>query len=231
MNTIIYYRSTIDYLGVFKTKYDIELNIASEYLNTTRSRIGCNNSLVIGRYSVRPFYKELENDLELIGSKLINSFSQHHFIANFNWYTYVSEYTPKTYFNLEDVPKNEDMSFVLKGRCNSKKQEWNTKMFAKGYINASNLYVDLNKDSMLGEQGIIIREYVPLKTLEIGLNGQRFTNEWRFFFYKENLLTNFYYWSGVTEKRGVLTEEGIQFAKNISSILSEFINFFVILYS
>jgi hypothetical protein len=36
-----------------------------------------NTDCVIGRYSVLPFYKELEEDLKINGSSLINTFKQH----------------------------------------------------------------------------------------------------------------------------------------------------------
>jgi len=39
------------------------------------------DSIVVGRYSVVPFYRELEEDLVLSGSKLIHNFAGHRYIA------------------------------------------------------------------------------------------------------------------------------------------------------
>src|SRR5271165_2729068 len=63
-------------------------------------------SLVIGRYSVLPFYKELEEDLAFAGSRLINSFHEHCFAAQMeNWVSALGDLTPETWYRLEDVPE------------------------------------------------------------------------------------------------------------------------------
>jgi hypothetical protein len=53
--------------------------------------------LVIGRYSVLPFYREVEADLAVNGCKLINSFAQHCWIANFEYYRHFKDVTPETW--------------------------------------------------------------------------------------------------------------------------------------
>ena len=40
------------------------------------------NKLVIGRYSCVPYYQDLEKELLLLNSKLINSYEQHLYIAS-----------------------------------------------------------------------------------------------------------------------------------------------------
>lgn len=223
MKPIIYYRENV--ANIYAP--DHEFKIASKYFDVTNSRMDCKDRLVIGRYSVLPFYKELERDLKKIGSTLINSFEQHYFIANFNWYEHVKEFTPKTYFYLQDVPKDENKSFVVKGRTNSRKQEWRTKMFANGYMQAANIYADLSTDPLLQNQGIIVREYVPLNILGHSIMGLPYANEHRFFFYKHCPLTNFFYWTDC-DKLGSIGKEGFQFVYKIADILAEHLNFFVI---
>jgi len=66
--TYILYRDTDQYFE------EDELIHIKKYFNCTNSRTNIpNNSLVIGRYSVLPFYKELENDLANRKCKLINT--------------------------------------------------------------------------------------------------------------------------------------------------------------
>lgn len=204
-----------------------ELDIIKKYFDVSESRVGLTNRLVIPRYSCWPHYSELSDDLTRQGSVLINTVAQRYFITNFNYYVHVKDFTPKTYFTLEDTPKDENMSFVVKGRTKSKKHSWNTKMFAKGYTAAANLAMELMDDEEIYRQGIIIREFVPLKVLEIGANGLPFANEWRFFYHGKTKLCNFFYWV-ISEKMGTIDQAGMDFADKISGILSEFLTFFVI---
>jgi len=204
-----------------------ELSIIKKYFDVVESRVGLTNRLVIPRYSAWPFYKELEWDIEIQNSKLINSLIQYTYIADFMYYLDVKDHTPKTWFRLEDVPKDENMSFVVKGRTKSKKEDWNTKMFAKGYSKAADIACELFKDGLIHNQGVIIREFVPLKVLEVGINDLPFSNEWRFFYYKKTRLTYFYYWK-IAEHGGTINQEGLDFADMIADKIAENTNFFVI---
>lgn len=205
-----------------------ELLIASQYFEVVDSRLDCPNELVIGRYSVIPEYGELERDLSKIGAHLINSKLQHQYIANFDYYEDIKDHTPRTYFSLADIPKDKG-PFIIKGRTNSKKHNWN-KMYCSNYQDLLPKYFELMEDSMISEQGVVIRDYVPLKTLEKGLNGLNITNEWRLFFYRDQLLSYGYYWSNATTipDKSSLPSEAIDFAKMIASKVKNNVNFFVI---
>lgn len=204
-----------------------EETVASRHFEVLCSRVGISNSLVIGRYSVLPFYKELELDLEIQSSRLINSFAQHQYVANFDYYEDLKHLTPKTYFNLADVPKDGG-PFVVKGRTNSRKFDWERKMFAPTYQDAARIVWELEMDdALVREQGAIIREFVPLKVLEVGINGLPFANEWRFFFYKRDILCFEFYWT-IAEQRGEMDADGIAFAQEVGKIASQRVNFFVV---
>lgn len=210
-----------------------ELEIANKHFETTFSRVNLENRLVIPRYSALPFYKELEADIKAQGSKLINSFAEHNYIANFDYYHDINENkinTPLSYFDLMSVPKNLN-GYVIKGRTNSNKHQWNKKMFAKNYEDLKKMYFEtLENSPLLSDQGIIIREYIPLKTFEIGINDLPFTNEWRFFFYKKDILSYGYYWSSADNipKKESLPPEAIKFAEEMAEIMSQTCTFFVI---
>lgn len=174
-----------------------EFSICSEYLKTYSSRSQIpSGSLVIGRYSVLPFYKELEEDLVYNGSKLINSYRQHRYIADLsNWYQDFADITPTTWFRLEDVPKTIG-SVVLKGETNSMKYNWTTHMFANNYKEMLAVYRNLEKDSLVGQQNICIREYIPLRTLRKDLaGGFPVTEEYRFFIFNKKVVASGFYWS------------------------------------
>lgn len=152
------------------------------------------NSLVVGRYSCLPFYRELEQDLLENGSKLINSHNQHLWIADLKeWYEDFHGITPKTWMNLASLP--EEGPFVLKGETNSKKFHWNTHMFARNKREAIEVYGRLSQDSLIAQQNIYIREYVPLVKLAEGLNGLQISEEYRFFILDGQVLSGGFYWS------------------------------------
>jgi len=176
-----------------------EYEICQEYFgknNVVNQRTNIlRDELVIGRYSVLPYYQELENDIAWMGGKLINSYKQHKWIADFEYYQYLKDFTPLSWkFSCEPF-YDDDGPFVVKGCTNSKKWQWNTLMYAANKKTAIKIAAELMSDSYIGSQQIYIRKYIPLKTYEIGINNVRFTNEWRVFCYKDQILSKGYYWS------------------------------------
>jgi hypothetical protein len=218
MKSVILFRSDINLIN--------EEDVARQYFDVVNSRLDLKDNLVIGRYSCLPYYKELENDLKKQNSKLINSYQEFSYIADFEYYYDLEEFTPKTYFRLEDIPKT-GMSFILKGRTNSRKNSWSN-FFAKDFNQAVELYCKLNEDSLISDQGIIIREYVELENFGYSVSNFPFANEWRLFFYKNQLLSSFYYWSTSEYIPQQLEASGFEFAQNIANIVSSKTNFFVI---
>lgn len=203
-----------------------EFDIAKNYFDVveTRSRIP-SNRLVITRYSALPFYKELEEDVSFVGSKLINSFREHSYVANFYYYWDIEDLTPKTYFRLDEVP--EGGPYVVKGVTNSRKFDWNNMMFAKDRRKAIDVACDLQKDSMIQYQDIIVREFVPLVKVEDGLNGLPMSNEWRFFCYKDKILSKGFYWSNA-ETEGTLEQEAIDLVNEVINRVKDKVSFFVV---
>lgn len=129
------------------------------------------------------------------GSKLINSYSQHRWIADLKeWYQDLEGLTPKTWFELSTLPENEG-PFVLKGETNSRKFNWNTHMFAATKKDAIHVYGLLSQDGLVGSQDIYIRKYEPLMKLGEGLNGLQVSEEYRFFVLDGQILTGAFYWS------------------------------------
>lgn len=173
----------------------------------TESRLDIkSNELVIGRYSVLPYFGELEKDLNTIGAKLINTHKQHLYIANLrNWYEDLKEFTPRTWFSLEGC--NYSGPFVLKGHTNSRKFQWDTHMYAQNLHDAAEIAVELSNDSLIGYQDIVYREYVPLKTYYKSIHGLPITKEFRFFVAYRAILSGGFYWSSHVEN---LKEQGFE---------------------
>ena len=153
-------------------------------------------AVAIGRYSVLPFYKELELDLAERGASLINSFAQHRYVADVSsWYPHLARLTPETWLAWEDIPDDVG-ALVVKGRTNSRKFSWKTHMFAENKRAASEVAWRLLEDAVIGDQDLCFRRFVPLRTYHVGLQGLPITEEYRFFVCDGEVLCGAYYWSG-----------------------------------
>ncbi len=181
-----------------------ELQVARKYLPVYENRGKVpDNSLVIGRYSVLPYYRELEEDLKVGGSKLINTFNQHNYVADMKqWYADLKDFTPRTFFSLSAFKASQPQgSYVLKGQTNSKKQQWNTHMFAATPADVDDVHRNLCDDGLIGDQEIYIREYVPLRNFGEGIRGLPISEEYRFFVLDGHIVGSGWYWSQFPEVR------------------------------
>lgn len=175
-----------------------ELQVAKRYFNIAYQRSHVpRNSLVIGRYSVLPYYSELVADLAGSSSSLINSFTQHRYIADLgNWYRDLKDITPETWSHPDQLPQQGP--FVVKGETNSKKFKWRTQMFAETREDAIRIGYELSDDGLLCDQHIYFRRYVPLVKLMDGIDGSKglpITKEFRFFICDKKVVCGAYYWS------------------------------------
>ncbi len=162
------------------------------------------NSQVIGRYSVLPYYKELAEDLYSVGSYLCNNYMHHRFVARIdNWVDKLRELTPATWHYYEQIPKDENGPFVLKGSTNSRKDRWLTHMYAADREALLAVRDRLMADTFIDQQGIFFRRYAPLRKLLDGATGMPITNEWRFFVYHDEIICGGYYWSNEMEQLAV----------------------------
>ena len=228
MHPVILFRKQFDDDG--------EMALAARYFPVVNYRTEVpTGRVVIGRFACLPYYDELAADLANQGSRLINSLAQHAYVANFDYYQDIEDLTFPTWFNFVDIPTAlRDSAFVVKGRTNSRKLQWATHMFAKDFRAAVTLGGELSNDPFIGPQGLIVRQYVPLETLEVALNGMPITNEWRLFFYRDALLACGYYWGIIDDEslmekaRPDFLETGVPFARKAAARLMGKVNFFVI---
>lgn len=224
----------MDYSILFRRginlEHEDEFRIAQQYFNVVELRSACpRDQIIIGRYSTLPYYDELYSDLQSVNSRLINSPREHRWIANFEYYEALKNYTAETWTDFDFYKCNHPGPFVLKGRTNSRKGQWATHMFAQDKKQAAILASELMNDPLIGPQGVLYRKYVPLVTLETGINGLPFANEWRLFYYKNKLLEYGYYWTQAEEpQKASLPNEGFRFADEVARLASQFTTFFVL---
>lgn len=177
-----------------------------------------NGDRVVGRYSVLPYYTEVEADLGVIGARLVNTRVQHTWIANFDWYQDLRDFTPPSWTE-DEFPfvDADEAPFVVKGATNSRKWNWDTMMFAATKAKAVSIGAALRQDSLIGDQRLIYRKYVPLKHTERSIAGVPFAHEFRFFCWKSRLLAWGYYWSPAEVVDLEPPAEAIRFAEEVAA--------------
>lgn len=193
-------------------------------------------SLVVGRYANLPYHRELEQDIQNLGSRLINTTAEHNYVANFDYYEDLADVTFPTWFRAEEIPFSvRNKPLIVKGRTNSRKQSWGQLMYAPDFVTAGRIAAELRCDGLLGQQGIIFRQYEPLEAFEISaISGLPFANEWRIFYYKGTRLAHGYYWSGIEDWSLVdkalpdFEAHGLPFADAVAQRLADKIPFVVI---
>jgi hypothetical protein len=179
-----------------------ELATASCYFTCTNRRpLIKTDDLVIGRYSMLPYYADQVKDMEYVGAKCINTYNNHLYVADLgNYVADLGELTPHTWNSITDIP--EQGPFVLKGETNSRKNSWKYDMFAENKTQAIEIHNRLTSDSLLGQQKIYIRQYVPLVKYLDGVNGMPVTKEFRFFVAYRQLLSGGFYWQNYLDDIG-----------------------------
>ena len=77
---------------------DAEQAASSVYFPTFRERTRIQkDDLVVGRYSVLPFFADLQADCDYVGAALINNLKQHRYVADMrNWCEDLADLTPQT---------------------------------------------------------------------------------------------------------------------------------------
>lgn len=189
MIPVIYYRQCRDL-------DDLEITAMCNNFRCVTSRLGVQkDELCISRYSALPYYRELEQDINSLGARMINTYRQHRYIADLgDWSQDFEGITPETWSNLDMVP---DSAFpvIVKGETNSKKFQWDTHFFAKTRRDAVDVMCRLQEDGFISDQWIYFRRFVPLKTYTIGLRGVPISKEFRVFICRGNVLSRGYYWS------------------------------------
>jgi hypothetical protein len=199
-------------------------NVFGRDVVTQRSDID-DKSVVYGRYSVLPYYRELDNDLlSLTESYLVNSPREHRWIADFEYYTHLEPYTFKTYFQPHELPEGK---YVVKGRTNSRKFKWKTHMFCETRRQAIELGHELMADPLIAQQGVVYREYEELEFLELGIHDQPFVNEHRFFMLGDKIIDHGFYWSQ-SDTQGDLDPEAFTLVKEVAAIASKYVVFYVL---
>ncbi len=209
-----------------------ELEAAREHfeVTTTRARIPTGR-LVVPRYASLPFHRELEEDVAYLGSRLINSTEQHNWVADIrNWATRggkLDGMTPATYTTWAGLPEGQ---YVVKGTTSSRKGQWSTRMFCPTVGDIPRVAASLLDDQLIADQGVVVRDYVPLRRFGTGINGMPISNEWRVFGLDGKILDYGYYWASEPqyERSATFPEKALFFVEKALKRIGKRVPFVVV---
>lgn len=221
-NWSILYREIDEYI---EERQILENNF-SEKLFVFRSDVP-RNQIVIGRYSVLPFYKELYHELKKRNSFLINDINQHEFIARMGYINQIPDLTPKTWEEWGNLPEGQ---YIVKGKTNSRKFQWDQQMYAPTKQDVVHIVKRLMDDSLIRDQGLVVRQYIPLRRFDTAINGLPVTNEWRVFVCYGKIVDYGYYWSNFPEHKPYeqLPDKALYLLDESIDRLKHHANFFVL---
>ncbi len=155
------------------------------------------SAFVVSRYRLLPYPAELHAELKSMDATPCQPLGAHTFLADATrWSETLAGLTPPVFGHWHGL---EPGAYVLKGKTNSRKQQWNTCMFAPTVDDVPRIAANLLADSFIADQGIIVRPYVPLRQLGEGLNGLPICNEWRFFCWEGSPFASGFYWGSHEE--------------------------------
>jgi hypothetical protein len=209
----------------------VEIAAAKKHFVVEHQRTDiCSNDLVICRYSALPFYRELEQDVLNRGGELINTYEEHRYVADLqNWYEDLRGMTPETWNDLSRVP-DDAFPLVIKGETNSRKNHWDTQMFARNRQDAVRIMLELMDDSLIGQQKIYFRRYTRLINYFTGIGGVPISHEFRVFVAYGKIVAQGYYWQNYADDFGTSIPKldcPPEFLQEAIQKVSPNINFFV----
>lgn len=153
-------------------------------------------SIVVPRMRFIPFGRELERDIESLGSRTINSYRQHRNIASlFNWIHLLEGLTPEAY-RLDEMYSLPEGEYFVKGETNSIKNQWHGKAYANGKKALVKTVNNVLNDQYVGTQEIAIRPFQRFRQIGEALNNRPIFHERRVFVLNGNIISEGFYWSG-----------------------------------
>jgi hypothetical protein len=150
-------------------------------------------AFTVPRYSVLPFRVDV---LREAAERRIDLAT--HGLSYERWFHYpqLVPHTPATYNALVGIPADA-WPCIVKGRINSRKQNWARLMFAPDPQAGRVITERLLDDPLIAEQGIIYRQWEPFVVVEKREVGPDAIDEWRVFTFGGRVFALGYYWTGV----------------------------------
>ena len=158
------------------------------------------DTTVLCRYSALPFAEELEAFLKNQGCDMIVPVRDQALLSNIGkWYPIVGHRTFTTWSALDLIPDHA-FPIVIKGATNSRKHEWEEKMFARDRQEAHRIVRNLSDDPLIEKQRLYFRKFEELRKIAKRAAGLvPFSDEHRVFLMGGRLIAAGFYWSETHE--------------------------------
>lgn len=157
-------------------------------------------SIVIPRYRMLPFGRELEQEVASLGSRLINTFRQHRHIADLmNWVPLLEGLTAPVY-QQHEVPYLPEGEWFVKGETNSIKNRWFECCYAPTTKDLPTVVRNNMLDVYVGSQPIYIRPFQHYRQVATAVDGRPVFNERRVFVYEGKVISEGNYWVSQMEE-------------------------------
>lgn len=179
------------------------------------------NSIVIPRFRAIPFGKELDTEVALHGSALINSWVQHRNIADlWHWAPRLaSEGLTAPVFSSDDIPYLPEGEWFVKGETNSIKNRWFECCYAPTTAALPEVLRNNWADSYVGSQKLSIRPFQHFRQIGEGVTGQPVFNERRCFVLQDKVISYGDYWTSFPEFKVDALNEG-RFTKALDTAVN-----------
>lgn len=211
-----YYFYSDSQIGVLEPdELDAAREVFGTHMGTMVSQIPA-GSLVVPRFRAIPFGPELDKEVQLLGSHLVNSYSQHRNIADlFTWVHLLDGLTAKAY-SIEDIPKLPEGEYFVKGETNSIKNKWFDSAYAETKHDLLRVVNNVLSDTYVGSQRIVIRPFQHFRLLGKAVDSRPIFHERRVFVLDGEILSEGFYWSNHVEYSGV---QPLDFTKYMTALM------------
>ena len=182
---------------LFRTyEYEQEAVIAARYLPVLENLAQIKPSdLVIGRFSLQPFYDLVAAEIESKGAQLLVSYADYYFISHLlQWSGLLAGLTPRSWeaTQIAEIPELPH-GYFIKGETNSLKHDWQS-TYTTEKDSILDLITNLRNQPLLATQTMVVREFVPLQTYFLTPAGLPITEEYRFFVLDGQVISGGFYW-------------------------------------
>lgn len=159
-------------------------------------------STIIPRFRAIPFGREVEKEVHLAGSHLINSYRQHRALADSSSWSHLLEGLTPPQYSLEDIPHLPEGEWFVKGETNSVKNQWLEKTYAPTTRDLPRVVNNFLNDGYVGNQRVVIKPYRRWRQLTQGVTGQPIFHERRVFLLLGEVIAEGFYWDSFREEVG-----------------------------
>lgn len=178
-------------------------------------------SVVVPRFRMLPFGRELQSDVEAMGAELVNSYHQHRNVADiFAWCHLLDELTAPVYDADDGYHHLREGAYIVKGETNSLKNDWFGSFYAPSLADLPAVVDRVHNDGFLSSQRTVIRPFQDFRQIGSGVDGRPVFHERRVFVLDGAVISEGFYWSSHPECSGVEAQSSAAYSEVLDEAVS-----------